>query len=292
MRSFSNKPSKRQWKCCEVLVTAAVHVSCCKALEWILQCRYLLFSLCFFISFVATCFHVQDFSFGKMLQQPKLRLHKYSRNAYLTNSLGCCDRSLMQTSQFWWSLIKMMWWQITLSDDLIRYEQPIQKYVGWEQNWREYWEIIWRSARIDLTPVWDADLACWSCRFRTYLAWAGFCKWARRPHGSWRGGRPQSPAGGIGRPGNAPRRATSRWSVTRGCWAGAVPGNRAEGSLCRETETMRQRGSGESLYAEAVVEALLKHTRLVKRTRRSLFGITLKQALQCFIVSLELNAAA
>lgn len=164
--------------------------------------------------------------------------------------------------------------------------------VGWEQIWKEYWEIIWWSAWIDLTPVWDANLACWSCRFRTYLAWAGFCRWARRPHGSWRGGRLLSPAGVIGRPGNAPRRATSHWSVTRGCWAGAVPGNRAEGSLCRETETMRQRGSGESLYAEAVVESLLKHERLVTRMRRSLFGITLKQALQCFNVSLELNVAA
>lgn len=151
---------------------------------------------------------------------------------------------------------------------------------------------MWWSARIHLTPVWDADLACWSCRFRTYLAWAGFCRRARRPHGSWRGGRPLSPAGETGRPGNAPRRATSRWSVTRGCWAGAAPGNRAEGFLSGEKETMRQRGSGESLYTEEVVEALLKHARPVKRTRRSLFGIMLRQALPCFIVSLELNAAA
>ncbi len=55
---------------------------------------------------------------------------------------------------------------------------------------------------------------------------------------------------------------------------------------------MRQRGSGESLYTEEVVEALLKHARPVKRTRRSLFGIMHRQALLCFIVSLELNAAA
>lgn len=97
-----------------------------------------------------------------------------------------------------------------------------------------HWEIMWRSARIDLTPVWDADLACWSCRFRTYLAWAGFCRRARRPHGSWRGGRPPIPAAATGRPGSAPRRATSRWSATRGCWAGAAPGNRAKGFLSRE----------------------------------------------------------
>lgn len=149
-----------------------------------------------------------------------------------------------------------------------------------------YWEIMWWRARIDLTAVWDADLACWSCRFRTYLAWAGFYRRARHPHGSWRGGRPLSPAAATSRQGSAPHRATSRWSVTRGCWAGAAPGSRAEGFLSEEKETTRLR-------------RVIVNRRRVKccwntqgpwREREDCYrALCSDKALLCFIASLELN---
>lgn len=160
----------------------------------------------------------------------------------------------------------MSWWHIISSGDLIKYKQPVQNIkfeVSRKKNLNQqrktenriekmYCEIMWPRARIDLTAVWDADLACWSCRFRTYLAWAGFYRRARHPHGSWRGDRPLSPAGATSRPGSAPRRATSHWSATRGCWAGEAPGSRAEGFLSEEKQTKRQRNSGESLRTEDV----------------------------------------
>ncbi len=111
-------------------VTAAVHVSCCKALGFFIVYFSCVFSLLLHFLCCNTVFLYNTSPLVKCCNSLNYN-YKYRRNAFYKCTGLLWHRSLMHTSLFWWSPLNMMWWQITSSGDLIRYEHLIQKYQMW-----------------------------------------------------------------------------------------------------------------------------------------------------------------